>query len=399
MERLLPVADYAKFVVVFAIQGSLVVLLDVGITGSIVPLVGERIDDRKLIADYVASLRRLTYILYAIMAPIAIFGFPWMVRNRHWSWQIVVAMIAILLVSTWFVRISAAYGAVLIVRRDRKRWYRAQMVSSFGTLALLLIFFAFHWLSAFAAILINVSGIVYVAISYFYRAHHLLGVEGVPSSTKRKAIIHLTLPSAPGVIFYAIQGQLAVFLITIFGRTAAVASVGALGRLGQVFALFSQMNPLLVEPYFARLPRARLKTDYLAAIALVSGFGFGVALLARIFPETFLWVLGPKYAHLRFEVFQVMLAGAIGFFNGLMASMNGSRRFVYYWQNVSMIVFTLLIQILFMWKGNLGTVRGVLWFNIVSSVPAFVICILVAIYGFARGGRRIAGLDSCPEQS
>lgn len=49
--RLLPVNDYAKYVVVYAIQGSLVVLMDVGITGSIIPLLGEHIDNRQLIAD------------------------------------------------------------------------------------------------------------------------------------------------------------------------------------------------------------------------------------------------------------------------------------------------------------------------------------------------------------
>jgi hypothetical protein len=38
--RLLPSAEYAKFVVVFAVQGTIIALMDVNFTGTLVPLVG-----------------------------------------------------------------------------------------------------------------------------------------------------------------------------------------------------------------------------------------------------------------------------------------------------------------------------------------------------------------------
>lgn len=52
-----PISEYAKFVVVYAVQGSFVVLMDVGIAGSLMPLVGERVNDRQWIGDLIASLR------------------------------------------------------------------------------------------------------------------------------------------------------------------------------------------------------------------------------------------------------------------------------------------------------------------------------------------------------
>jgi hypothetical protein len=45
----------------FGVQGTLVVLMDVNFSGTLIPLIGDRIDNRKLIADYVASLRQLSY--------------------------------------------------------------------------------------------------------------------------------------------------------------------------------------------------------------------------------------------------------------------------------------------------------------------------------------------------
>jgi O-antigen/teichoic acid export membrane protein len=391
--RLLPIGEYAKFVVVFAIQGSLMVLLDVGISGAFIPLVGERIEDRQLIADYLASLRQIAHWLYAIAAPLTVVAYPLLVRNRHWSWQTVAAMIVIVLVSAWFARVGASYGSVLIVRRDRYRWYQAQIISSLGALALLGVFVAFHRFGAFTAILIGVAKIIAVAIVYYLRAHQLLGVKGTPSKEKRTAIIQLTLPAVPGVVYYALGGQISVFLITIFGRTAAVASVGALSRLGQIFSLLTPINGILVEPYFARLPKKDLKSHYLMAMAGASVCGAGIVAMARAWPGLFLWVLGPKYAGLRTEVVLVMLLGAIGLVGGVMASINNSRRFIYYSFVLADNIVTLILQVLFIWKVDLSTVKAVLWFGIASSLPTFAIGILTAIYGFARGGRRVAGID------
>ena len=135
--RLLPIPEYAKFVVVFGFSGTLALFMDIGFSGSLLPLVGEHIDDRQLIADYVASIRQLAHRSYLVVAPAAALAFPLLVHKQRWSRQVVAAMVAILLVVSWFDRVSGVYGAVLILRRDRWVWYRAQVIASFGALALL----------------------------------------------------------------------------------------------------------------------------------------------------------------------------------------------------------------------------------------------------------------------
>jgi O-antigen/teichoic acid export membrane protein len=387
--RLLPMGEYAKFVVVFSIQASLMILLDVGISGTLVPLIGERIDDKRLIADYLASFRQVAHWLFAIAVPIIIVAYPQLVRNRHWNWQTVTAMVVIVLISAWFARVGSAYGAVLIIRRDRKRWYQAQMITSFGALALLGLFVLAHWLSAFAAILINVARVIAIAAIYYSRARKLLGVRGVPSKEKRTAAIQLSLPAIPSVIYYALGGQISVFLITYFGRTSAVASIGALSRLGQIFALLTPINGILVEPYFARLPRQLLKSHYLMAVSGAGVCGAGVVILARIFPGLFLWVLGPKYSGLQTEVVLVMVLGVISLLGGVVATINGSRRFTYYSFVLTDNILTLILQALYIWRVDLSTVRAVLWFNIFTMLPSLVTGAITAFYGFTHGGRTI----------
>jgi hypothetical protein len=182
-------------------------------------------------------------------------------------------------------------------------------------------------------------------------------------------------------------------LITIFGRTGGVASVGALSRFAQIFSLFSRMNPILIEPYFAKLPKARLKSHYAGTLAAYVGFGLSVVILARVFPGLFLWVLGPKYANLRHELLLAIATGSLGLISGLMYTINCSRRFVYYWQSVGNIVLTILVQAAFIWKGDLSSVRTALWFSLAPALLSPVVHGTVALYGLTRGGRKISGID------
>ena len=165
-----------------------VVLTDVNFSSSLIPLIGERVEDRKLIADYVASLRQLSYWLFALMVWSPSFHIRGWSENRGWDWQTVWTMVAILLVACWFVRISASYGAVLILLRDRPSWYRGQMISSLGTLALLGALWLRGWLNGLTAILLNVAGMVFVGIFYFLRGRRLLGAPGQGSAEKRRSI-------------------------------------------------------------------------------------------------------------------------------------------------------------------------------------------------------------------
>ncbi len=394
--RLLSPSEYAKFVVIFGVQATMVILMDVNFSGTLIPLIGDRTDDRKLIADYVASLRYLADCLFGLVGVIAAFVFPWLVRNRGWNRHTEWQMIAILLVACWFLRLSGAYGAVLILLRDRTNWYRGQMISSFGTLALLFVLWAAHWLNGLTAIMLNVAGMVFVGSFYFLRARTLLGVKGRQSADKRRAIIRLALPNIPQSVFFALQGQIALFLIAIFGRTMSVASVGALGRLGQLFALPMQMNPLILSPHFARLPRARLAKSY-SMVLLIAGLAtLTLAVTASRVPDLFLWVLGPKYHDLRTEVVLVIAAGGIAYFSDVLWTIHSARRFVYWTNNILNIVLLLIVQVMFIMRADLSKVRTVLWLNFATNVVSLLVNALTGIYGFIKGPRMV---EEVPETS
>jgi hypothetical protein len=68
-----------------------------------------------LIANYVASIRQIILRLYTFVAPLAIFCFVFLVRKQQWGAVVVAQMLAALLVSAWFARVSSSYCAVLIL--------------------------------------------------------------------------------------------------------------------------------------------------------------------------------------------------------------------------------------------------------------------------------------------
>lgn len=388
--RLLPVPEYAKFAVLFGYMGSLTVLLDIGVSGTLAPLVGEQVGNRQLIADYVASIRRIALQLYLAVAPVAILVFVLLVHKRRWGFAVIAQMVCVLLVTAWFARVSASYGSVLILRRDRACYYRAQIVGSLGSLALLLVFWAMHRMSIYVCILLNVAQILYIATAYYRRARYLLGTEGAPSLQKQKAIVRLAMPNIPSSLFYAIQGQVTLMLITVFGHNSdSVANIGALSRLGQILAFFSQMNPILVEPFFAKLPAARLKRTYLMAVGLVTVFAAGFASLAFLFPSVFLWILGPHYSQLYLEVGLVVLASAIQYIGGFLWVVHTSRRFVYWWSNVATIILTLSVQSVFIWKLDLSSIRNVLILNLASTCVSLCVSVACGIYGFTKGPQKL----------
>ena len=78
-----------------------------------------------------------------------------------------------------------------------------------------------------------------------------------PENPEDKAeILRLTKHLAANAVFYCVQGQITVFLISFFGRQAtSVAEVGALGRLAMIFTVISNLLTNVFVPAFARCGR------------------------------------------------------------------------------------------------------------------------------------------------
>ena len=101
----------------------------------------------------------------------------------------------------------------------------------------------------------------------------------------RSEIVSVLKKQAPHSIYYCLQGQITVWLISIFGNAESVANVGALGRLAVVFALLSSITAEVVLPAFARIQSAhhlrrryfQIVAGYFADVRVIGSSGSGVS--------------------------------------------------------------------------------------------------------------------------
>ena len=395
--RLLPVSDYAKFAIIFGFMGTLTVLTDTVTTGTIAPLVGDRLSDRKLIADYIATTRHIVTMVYFAIAPIATVVLLVALSRHEWTVLNNLQIVAAILFISWFARIGGTYATVLFLMRDRTFFYRVQIIGSLGSLILLCFAWAIHELNLYVCVLLNCAQVVYQATSTYRRARFLLQEDGRVNRTMQRQVVQLAFPGVPGAVFYALQGQIMLMLLVLIGRgTTSIANLGALGRLGQILTFFSMVNPVFVEPFFAKLQEDKVFQRYVLAVGLAAlSLGMFCA-TGFLFPQYYLLLLGPHYQNLRFEVGLIILSSSLGFLAGYMHTIHTSRRFVYWWNNIVNIVAIVGIQAYCIWRFDLTVLRNLLLMNVLTVASSLFIQILTGIYGFIFGPQKMIGGHSQP---
>jgi O-antigen/teichoic acid export membrane protein len=128
--------------------------------------------------------------------------------------------------------------------------------------------------------------------------------EQKPDPEIRKNILAIVRRILPGSIYYCVSGQITIWIISVFGTTAAVAQIGALGRLSMMLSFFSSLFGALIVPRFARLSNHNgviLKRFLQIQLGLVALF-ITVILLVSMFPAQLLWILGKNYSMLGKEL-------------------------------------------------------------------------------------------------
>jgi hypothetical protein len=240
----------------------------------------------------------------------------------------------------------------------------------------------FIFLNAAAAVAVGVVG---MAAQYFLLkrwAADNITMNAPASDEDRSAMVGIIKSQAPNAIFYCLQGQLTVWLISIFGNTQNVAEIGALGRLGVIFSVITALMSAVVLPGFARTQSLRqLRRRYFQIVGGFFIFGLMLVALAALFPDQVLWILGSKYAHLKNELLLMMVLSAVSALVAAMWSLNSTRAWINRsWLNIPCVI---LAQIVLLSILNISTLEGVLWFGILSLAPTVILNAALTYRGLA----------------
>ncbi|MBB5340248.1 lipopolysaccharide biosynthesis protein [Tunturiibacter gelidoferens] len=388
--RTMSTEAYAQFGLAAGFQQTVGLLMDLGFTSTIIPLVGARSGDKVLVGKYVRAAKHLRDRTFWILSPIAMIAFFAIMRRHRWPWVSEVLLMGSVLLSVYSGGKVSYYSAPLFLYGRLKDFYVPQTLSAIGRLAvfwIMRIAGALNgWTAAIAtAFNITLNGEILQRVSH---AHVEWPEKDDPKIDRE--VMRYVLPAIPALVFAAFQLQSSVFLIGIFGQSVSIAQISALGRLSQIFSILTIFNTVVVEPAMARLPADRVLSRYITLILIALLACTPIVVLAFAAPGPVLWLLGSKYEGLRDVVGWAMLTGSINYLSILIWIMNRARKWVFWSGTILEITLTLSGQILFIVIHGVRTTHDAVFFSLLSAFGPLLTHIYVMAYGFSGAQPRQA---------
>lgn len=379
--RILDQREYAYFTIGNTIQGTLNLLADIGISVGLVSIGGRVWNDRPRFSQLIATAfylrRRLAIVGVVIVTPIL---YVMLAKNGA---TLIYSLFLILVVLAGLA-IHLDVGVLGVIPRLRSDITVIQWIDLVGVILRLaaLAVLAFLFLNAGVAITVS-TAVIFVQYLLLRRySARVIDFDAPQNPDDRAAMLGFIRNQAANAVFYCVQGQITVFLISFFAnRTSSIAEVGALGRLAMIFTILTNLLTNIFVPAFARCQeRQRLRALYFEIIIGVTGFCLLVIAAAAIFPDQFLFVLGNKYAHLHRELLLMVGASVLAALTGTFWSLNASKAWIAgSWLYIPLTVLTQIALIPFT---NFSSVTSVLTFNLLSAVPNLLLNFALAIRGF-----------------
>lgn len=380
--RWLSVEDYAQYSVAFAFQSTAQMLVEFGFSGAIVALVGDRINDKKVIGNYIKAGQFFRNRFFLFVGGTCIVLFPLLTAKHQWSLPVTLLLLFCILINLYFSGNISYYTPPLNIHKKIGILYQVQVKNGLFRFLLIAAFYLASVLNAWLAALTTSFLTISNGLAFRKKARPYIEEPESASPEVRKEMFKYIRPIMPGIIFAAFQGQIMIFIISIFGETESIAEIGALSRLGQLYLVFSMAGSTLIAPYIARQKKEGLLNKYIFILGMAITISTILIGVAYFFPGLFLWLIGSKYNHLEVELVLLLISSGLGLINGTMWHMNASRKWIYYWMPIISISGVIIIESTLAFLLDLSTVKSVLIFMISVEFYRLLTRILVSFYGF-----------------
>ena len=379
--RYLDQREYAYFTIANTMQGTLNVLADIGISIGVVSIGGRIWQDPhrfgQLVNTALGLRRKLGAVAILIVTPILYFM---LVKNGAPVSYTVILIGAVLA----GLAVQLSLGVLSVVPRLRSDIGRIQTIDLTGALARFVTLLTLMYLFLNGAVALAVGSATLLLQYWMLRKYvaRVIDLKAPENTEDREAMGGFIRSQAANAVFFCLQGQITIFLISIFGRqVSSIAEVGALGRLAMIFAVLSNLLSNVFTPAFARCQSLRkLGWQYAIIVGGVACFSLVIIAAAAFFPRQFLFVLGSKYAHLERELLLMMAGAVINVLAGTLWSLNAAKA----WVDGSWlyIPFALATQLALIPYTDFSSVTGVLTFNLVSTIPSLLLNLVLSYRGF-----------------
>jgi O-antigen/teichoic acid export membrane protein len=377
--RVLSKDEYAYFSIANSLQTMMNLLADSGIGIALAAIGGKVWQDHYRFGQLINTAMYLRQYL-AIVAIITVTPILfWMLRHTGASVDYTLILIIGILIELYCYLQLGVLSSILRLKTQINRIQKLALIGGGTRLTVLTVLFQF--LNAGIGVFASTIASIVQSITLNRWVKDSVDRNAPMNLEDRQEIIKFIGKQMPNSIFFAVQGQLGIWLISIFGDTQNIAELGALTRLGVVFTLITSIMNEIVLPSFSRCQVAKtLLKRYMQVLSLYCLFSLTLVVLAFFFPGKFLWILGGKYINLDKEVLLLVISLVTQSILGLIWSMNASKGWILPGLiAVPIGVISKIILLLFL---DLSTLQGIFLLNIISSLPYFVAFYCVAYTGF-----------------
>ena len=392
--RALPVPEFAVYAIGVSVQASLTVLSDVGISAVLLSRAGGFAGDTRKLARLLTAARALRLKLFGVVTLIAAPLLWWSLsaaRPSVASWMLTLFLV----LSTVALQISATVdGTMALALLRPARYQGGQLASSLVRLAGVVLVLGRYPLS-WVGLAVNLVGIAAQSVYLRWTVGRLIPRDPAQDPEDRAVFRRTVRTQLINAGYYAFSSQITLWLVGVLSSARTVAEVGALGRISNILILAQSATVALVAPRMARYADPRLlvrRYSQVVAVAFVACTT--VLILSWLFPQPFLWLIGPKYAGLG-KLLPIAMAAALLYALAVtIYSLNASRAWIEQaWMSIPL---TLSLQAIGLVWLDVSQLKGALLFGLCSSFPPLLVQLVIGTHKLRRELRSV-GRAPAPE--
>lgn len=383
--RTLDKQQYAYFTIANTMQAAMNLLADSGIKNGLSSIGGKVWQDPyrfgQLINTGMYLRRYLAMIAIVVVSPILV----WLLISNGASIIYAVFILLLVLVGLNFQLTTVVLGIVPQLHSQIDRIQKLDLIAAISRLALLCVAY-FIGLNAALAIL---TASIAIGLQNFFLQRWVsscIDRKAAVNIEDKLSILNIIKWQSPNKIFFCLQGQITIWLISIFGNTQSIAEIGALGRISVIFSIINSVLISIVIPAFARCQSFKdLGRRYWQIIGCYCFFSLFLIAVALCFTKQFLWVLGEQYAHLQDELVLILLSTVFSFLARTTHLLNGSKAWIKHkWISIPITIITQALLLLIL---DVSQVKGVILFGLLSVLPEIAVNFYVAYEGLTNNSK------------
>jgi O-antigen/teichoic acid export membrane protein len=329
--NLLSKSDYGLYALALAIISAVASVSNAGVGMYIAAHGGKHISDRLRIHSVLTAANQVQNQLLVICLIALAVILPLQCLSQHLSTGDVVAIGILGLLTLYFqvkVSINKEIMAVaLMIKRN-------QLVELVMTSSRILVYLALYVCHCFDVRTVLLASIA-TSLACFLIQTRLIASLSDPASRTPPAPDDLrqarrtVYPQLPNAIYSAVQGQIPYFLMGYFGTITTIASFSALGRLSMMVSFIFDIFTDFFIPRISRCQDAqRLQILIMRILAALYFTIAAILCVAYVLRHQILWILGPQYANLDFELTLIFIATGLSAVSGSLFLVNSAKAWV-----------------------------------------------------------------------